>query len=388
MVRGWASPGSSTRRCSRRSTVLEAELLVHLDTQINSARHLLKLVLAQGAAIRERDTDAVLARLADIQSEMVRRGALEQERTGLLQRAGAALGVPATTVTLERLCALVTPGAATAAMQRSAELRGLLSEIAREHGINRALMRQELTFLSHLTRLIGQEPEAGYARPNAARSQPLPRAVRLPRARPPGLTPPPMPISSFFGMQTSLRGLLAQQRMLDTTGHNIANASTAGLLAPGGHAVGLARACSSTIASGDSRAGAQLGSGVDVQGFRRVRDQFLDAQYRAQNTNLNDWTGAGRGARLAPSSRSPSRARTASTRSCRSSGTSWSDLSKAPDDQAAKQALVQQARRADGLDPLRPLADGRRAGRARWASTTRSPAPAARSPRSPPSSPA
>ena len=92
------------------STVLEAELLVHLDTQINSARHLLKLVLAQGAAIRERDTDAVLARLADIQSEMVRRGTLEQERTALLQRAGMALGVPATSVTLERLCQLVTPG--------------------------------------------------------------------------------------------------------------------------------------------------------------------------------------------------------------------------------------------------------------------------------------
>ena len=144
------------------TSVLEAELLAHLDAQINSASALLKLVLAQGAAIRERDTDAVLARLSDIQSEMVRRGALEQERSGLLQRAGGALGMPATAVTLERLCTLVTPGAATAAMQRSAELRGLLAEIAREHGINRALMRQELTFLSHLTRLVGQEPEAGY----------------------------------------------------------------------------------------------------------------------------------------------------------------------------------------------------------------------------------
>ena len=88
------------------STVLEAELLVHLDAQINSARHLLKLVLAQGAAIRERDTEAVLARLADIQNEMVRRGKLETDRTGLLQRAGAALGLPATAVTLERLCQL------------------------------------------------------------------------------------------------------------------------------------------------------------------------------------------------------------------------------------------------------------------------------------------
>jgi FlgN protein len=142
--------------------MLEAELLAHLDAQINSARRLLQLVLAQGASIRERDSEAVLARLADIQSEMGRRGALELERTGLLQRAGTALGVPATTVTLERLCALVTPGAAQAARDRSAQLRGLLAEIAREHGINRALMRQELAFLSHLTRLIGNEAEAGY----------------------------------------------------------------------------------------------------------------------------------------------------------------------------------------------------------------------------------
>ena len=162
------------------STVLEAELLVHLDQQIKSARQLLRLVLAQGAAIRERDTEAVLARLADIQSEMVRRGALEQERTSLLQRAGSALGTPATAVTLERLTSLITPAAATAAMERSAELRGLLSEIAREHGINRALMRQELTFLSHLTRLIGQEAEPGYSPPNGARSgaTPAPSAYR------------------------------------------------------------------------------------------------------------------------------------------------------------------------------------------------------------------
>jgi FlgN protein len=150
------------------SSVLEAELLAHLDTQIASARKLLGLVLEQGKAIRARDVEGVLARLADVQTEMGRRGSLEQERAGLLQRAGAALGVPATQVTLERLCALVTPGAADAARERSAELRGLLAEIAREHGINRALMRQELSFLAHLTRLVGQETEPGYGRPPAA----------------------------------------------------------------------------------------------------------------------------------------------------------------------------------------------------------------------------
>src|SRR5204863_42494 len=77
-------------------------------------------------------------------------------------RAGATLGILPTDVTVERLCALVTPSAAHAVRDRSAELRGLLAEIAREHGINRALMRQELAFLSHLTRLIGQDTEPGY----------------------------------------------------------------------------------------------------------------------------------------------------------------------------------------------------------------------------------
>ena len=144
------------------NAMLEAELLAHLDGQIASAQRLLRLVLTQGEAIRKRDVDAVLARLADIQTEMGKRTRLEQERVRVLQGAGALLGVPAHQVTLERLCVLITPEGARAARERSAELRGLLGEIAREHGINRALMRQELAFLSHLVRLIGQEPEAGY----------------------------------------------------------------------------------------------------------------------------------------------------------------------------------------------------------------------------------
>ena len=146
-------------------TMIEAELLAHLDQQVTSARRLLALVLEQGTAIRARDVDGVLARLSDIQTEMGRRGSLEAERTALLQRAGQALGIAASHVTLERLCQIITAGAARAAVERSAELRGLLAEIAREHGINRALMRQELAFLAHLTRLIGHEPEPGYRPP-------------------------------------------------------------------------------------------------------------------------------------------------------------------------------------------------------------------------------
>ena len=37
-----------------------------------------------------------------------------------------------------------------------------------------------------------------------------------------------MSVSAFFGLQTALRGLTAHQRALDTTAHNIGNASTEG----------------------------------------------------------------------------------------------------------------------------------------------------------------
>ena len=151
--------------------MLEAELLSHLDHQLRSAQRLLGLVLAQGEAIRGRDSERVLAKLAEIQTEMGRRGRLEQERTRLLQSAGTLLGLPAQHVTLERLCDLISRDGARAARERSSELRGMLAEIAREHGINRALMRQELAFLSHLVRLVGDDHDGGY-QPGGAPAEP------------------------------------------------------------------------------------------------------------------------------------------------------------------------------------------------------------------------
>ncbi len=37
-----------------------------------------------------------------------------------------------------------------------------------------------------------------------------------------------MPISTFTGLQTALRGILAHQQAIDTTSHNVANANTEG----------------------------------------------------------------------------------------------------------------------------------------------------------------
>ena len=156
------------------------DVIAHLDEQIASARRLLASILAQGAAIRSRDVEGVVAKLGDIKTEMDLRGRLEEERTVLLARAGSALGLPAGGVTLDAIATLMAGDDAALARVRSAELRGLLDEIAREHGVNRALMRQELSFLDHLVRLMGSDTDAGY-RPDGPVSAPPsgPRALDL-----------------------------------------------------------------------------------------------------------------------------------------------------------------------------------------------------------------
>ena len=154
--------------------------LLHLRAQIESARRLLGAVLSQGTAIRARKVDDVLGCMAEIKSEMDLRAHLEEDRTDLLVRAGQRLGVHAAGVTLDGMASLLTASEADEARTRSAELRGLLGEVAREHGVNRALMRQELSFLDHLVRLMGSDSEAGY-RPDGPVSAPSsgPRALDL-----------------------------------------------------------------------------------------------------------------------------------------------------------------------------------------------------------------
>jgi flagellar hook-associated protein 1 FlgK len=83
-----------------------------------------------------------------------------------------------------------------------------------------------------------------------------------------------MSISTFTGIETALRGLLAQQQALNVTGHNISNAST----------TGYTRQSTQLQASNALQVapGMLLGTGVDVVSYQRIRDQFLDVQLRAQ----------------------------------------------------------------------------------------------------------
>jgi flagellar hook-associated protein 1 FlgK len=148
-----------------------------------------------------------------------------------------------------------------------------------------------------------------------------------------------MPISSFYGLQTSLRGLLAQQRALDTTGHNIANASTVGYSR---QEATMAASPALLIPAGGvgSGASAHLGSGVDVQSYRRIRDGFLDLQYRAQATNLGDWSSRAQAldrAELALAEPGENGINSKLGKFWQS----WSDLMTSPSDPAAKQAVVE-----------------------------------------------
>jgi hypothetical protein len=151
-------------------------LVPHLEQQVASARRLLRIVLAQGEAIRAQDTEGVLALLADIQTELTTRDRLEIERDGILRAAGIRLGIAIDQVDLEAVLAVAPAHEAGPARALSSELRGLLQEVERTHDTNRVLIRQELSFLAHLMRVLSGAPSAGYsatgwtAAPQAARA--------------------------------------------------------------------------------------------------------------------------------------------------------------------------------------------------------------------------
>jgi flagellar hook-associated protein 1 FlgK len=89
-----------------------------------------------------------------------------------------------------------------------------------------------------------------------------------------------------MGLQTALSGLEAAQAAIDTTGQNISNASTPGYSR---QTVNLTERSQLTIPalSSVTGAGSQFGTGVDITSITRIRDQFLDSQYRDQNTTEN-----------------------------------------------------------------------------------------------------
>lgn len=95
--------------------------------------------------------------------------------------------------------------------------------------------------------------------------------------------------STFHGIEVSKRGLFAQQSALNTTGHNISNANTEGYTRQRANmqaTTGLPYpGMMATIEPG------LLGTGVNVVSLQRLREDFLDAQFRNENKRQGYWDG-------------------------------------------------------------------------------------------------
>jgi flagellar hook-associated protein 1 FlgK len=86
-------------------------------------------------------------------------------------------------------------------------------------------------------------------------------------------------IPSFTGLQSALSGLEAAQAAITTTGENIANANTTGYTRQT-----VQTAATTPLTIPGQGGGTQVGTGVSITDISRIRNQFLDVQYRAQNS--------------------------------------------------------------------------------------------------------
>jgi flagellar hook-associated protein 1 len=147
-----------------------------------------------------------------------------------------------------------------------------------------------------------------------------------------------MSIPTLQGLQTALSGLLAEQDALDVTGNNIANANTEGYSR---ETVVMQPSQPITVPAISTRTGegAQLGTGVDVQTIARIRNAYLDAQYRTQNSSLSGASTQTEELEQAQSAlNEPSSSGLATQMSAFWSA--WSALANAPSSEAAKQAVL------------------------------------------------
>ena len=147
-------------------------------------------------------------------------------------------------------------------------------------------------------------------------------------------------ISTFFGLETTMRGLLAQQGALDVTSHNIANANTIGYSRQ--EAVFSASDPLQVVDGAKLSTLASLGTGVDIQSYQRIRNQFLDLQYRAQNMVLGQQT-ATSGALSQVETGLQEPGDNGLSKQFQQFWSAWSDLSNNPNSSGARQALYQQA---------------------------------------------
>src|ERR1700742_2760819 len=148
-----------------------------------------------------------------------------------------------------------------------------------------------------------------------------------------------MGVSTFMGLQTALRGLIAQQEALDVTGHNIANANTLGYSRQE-VTTSASRALRIDTASRAGNGQAELGTGVDVDGVSRARDRFLDLQYRAQAMRLGGLAARVKGLETIEGALAEP-GETGISQELQTFWSDWEGLANSPEDAASRQAVVE-----------------------------------------------
>ncbi|WP_421381450.1 flagellar hook-associated protein FlgK [Bacillus salacetis] len=93
--------------------------------------------------------------------------------------------------------------------------------------------------------------------------------------------------ATFQGLETARRGMYTQQSALQVTGHNVANANTPGFTR---QRVNFEQTETyPPPAMNKPQIPGQIGTGVQAESVQRIRDSFLDVQYRGENNKLGYW---------------------------------------------------------------------------------------------------
>ncbi|MGD6878733.1 flagellar hook-associated protein FlgK [Bacillus infantis] len=90
--------------------------------------------------------------------------------------------------------------------------------------------------------------------------------------------------STFMGLETARRGMFTQQSALYVTGHNIANANTPGFSR---QRINFEQTSPYPAASMNRpQIPGQMGTGVEAGSVQRIREGFLDLQYRVESNKV------------------------------------------------------------------------------------------------------
>ncbi|GIP21760.1 flagellar hook-associated protein FlgK [Paenibacillus sp. J22TS3] len=146
--------------------------------------------------------------------------------------------------------------------------------------------------------------------------------------------------STFHSIETAKRSLFTQTAALNTTGHNISNANTEGY----SRQTVKMKPSLSIEAYGLNRSNApgQLGTGVEYQAIERIRQGFLDSQYRGENNAYGTWNiKADTLDKLEGIFNEPSD--TGISKVLNNFWSSWSNLSKDPESASARKVVKENA---------------------------------------------